>query len=218
TWRLATNLAAAELDSNDVLVINDWRFDGVGYANEAERELAAAIATRIRQHRALNHRKDTDHAQPAQRRGPLGHPRHPRQHPLPVAHQRLRATRRPHRQTPPLPARRRQRLAQRTGGGLMARVWVYDRIQSKKYRDAVAKAKAAKRKPPNRYLVMYYDKTGKQRSESVPTRARADLRVAELSSALLTGTYTDPVVAKVKFAEVAEKWLESRTRIKPSTW
>jgi integrase len=100
----------------------------------------------------------------------------------------------------------------------MARVWVYDRIQSKKYRDAVAKAKAAKRKPPNRYLVMYYDKTGKQRSESVPTRARADLRVAELSSALLTGTYTDPVVAKVKFAEVAEKWLESRTRIKPSTW
>lgn len=65
TWRLATNLAAAELDPNDVLVINDWRFDGVGYTNEAERELAAAIATRIRQHRALKHRKDNDHAQAA---------------------------------------------------------------------------------------------------------------------------------------------------------
>ena len=65
TWRLETNLAAADLDPTDVLVINDWHFDGVGYADEAERELAAAIATRIREHRATKHRKENEHAQAA---------------------------------------------------------------------------------------------------------------------------------------------------------
>jgi len=65
TWRLETNLAAADLDPTNVLVINDWHFDGVGYADEAERELAAAIATRIREHRATKHRKENEHAQAA---------------------------------------------------------------------------------------------------------------------------------------------------------
>ena len=37
-------------------------------------------------------------------------------------------------------------------------------------------------------------------------------------ASLASGTYVDPAVSKVKFAEMAEKWLESRTDIRPSTW
>lgn len=64
-WRLETNLAAAELDPADVVVVNDWHFDGVGYADEAERELAHGIAVRVREHRAAKHQKENDHAQAA---------------------------------------------------------------------------------------------------------------------------------------------------------
>lgn len=100
----------------------------------------------------------------------------------------------------------------------MARVWIYDQINSKKYRDAVARAKAAGRDPQKRYLVCYLDKTGKQRSEAFRTKTAAERRVPDLASSLAAGTYVDPAAAKVKFADMAETWLESRTRIKPSTW
>lgn len=100
----------------------------------------------------------------------------------------------------------------------MARVWVYDRKNSQKYLDAVARAKAAKRRPPHRYMVMYYDKAGKQRSELASTQTRADARRVELEAALATGTYVDPAAAKVKFVDMAEKWLESRSDLRQSTW
>lgn len=100
----------------------------------------------------------------------------------------------------------------------MARVWIYDRKNSKKYLDAVERAKAAKRKPPNRYMVMYYDKSGKQRSELAPTQAWAERRRTELETELLEGSWVDPTAAKVKLVEMAEKWLESRHDIRRSTW
>lgn len=100
----------------------------------------------------------------------------------------------------------------------MARVWVYDRTKTKKYRDAVAKAKAAGRKPPARWEVMYYDRTGKLKSEVAVNKTRAGDRRTELEAALSAGTYIDPDSAKVHFAGIAEKWLASRHDLKPSTW
>lgn len=64
-WRLADNLAAADLDVADVAVVNDWTFTGVGYRDDAERELAHGIAVRVREHRKTKHQKENDHAQAA---------------------------------------------------------------------------------------------------------------------------------------------------------
>lgn len=100
----------------------------------------------------------------------------------------------------------------------MARAWIYDRNESKSYRESVARARKGKRKPPQRYLVCYVDKTGKQRQESAATKSQAEARQTELLASLAGGTYIDPTVARVKFEEVAEKWLESRVDIRPSTW
>ncbi|GAB3479397.1 replication initiator [Amycolatopsis cihanbeyliensis] len=50
-WRLADTLDRLGLDPGTVAVINDWRFQGAGYHSDAERELAAGIAERIRDHR-----------------------------------------------------------------------------------------------------------------------------------------------------------------------
>ncbi len=100
----------------------------------------------------------------------------------------------------------------------MARVWVYDRSKKAKYREAVKKAKSLGRKPPARWEVMYYDQAGKLRSEVAANKARAEQRRTELEAALSTDTYVDPATAKVSFGEVADKWLESRHDLRPSTW
>ncbi|SFJ41296.1 Phage integrase, N-terminal SAM-like domain [Amycolatopsis sacchari] len=100
----------------------------------------------------------------------------------------------------------------------MARAWVYDRTKKKDYLEAVKRAKSKGRQPPSRWLVQYYDRTGKLRSEVAPNKARAEIRRTELESALTQGTYVDPAASKVSVSEMAEKWLESRHDVKPSTW
>jgi hypothetical protein len=100
----------------------------------------------------------------------------------------------------------------------MARVWVYDRNNSQDYKDAVRRAKAKGRKPPARWLVRYYDRAGKLKSEVALNKARAEDRRTELESSLSAGTYVDPASAKVTVAEVAEKWLDTRHDLRPSTW
>jgi hypothetical protein len=50
-FRLAETLDRLGLAADAVLVVNDWAFEGSGYADDAERELAAAIADRIRSDR-----------------------------------------------------------------------------------------------------------------------------------------------------------------------
>jgi hypothetical protein len=47
-FRLAETLDRFGLDPGTVLVVNDWQFDGAGYHDDAERELACGIAERIR--------------------------------------------------------------------------------------------------------------------------------------------------------------------------
>jgi hypothetical protein len=63
--RLAERLTALGIppeDFDDITVINDWEFTGTGYADDAERELAAAIADRTRQARLNRHRQEQDQA------------------------------------------------------------------------------------------------------------------------------------------------------------
>ena len=100
----------------------------------------------------------------------------------------------------------------------MARAWVYDRTKRQTYRDAVKRAKASGRKPPGRWEVQYYDRAGKLRSEVVTTKTRAEDRRTELEASLASGTYIDPTAAKIGFAEIADKWIDARPDLRPSTW
>lgn len=100
----------------------------------------------------------------------------------------------------------------------MARAWVYDRSATADYKDKVAKAKAKGRKPPGRWMVMYYDRAGKLRSEVAVNKTRAEDRRDKLAESLASGTYVDPALSKVTVAEMAEKWLATRHDLKLSTW
>ncbi|MDQ3406186.1 MAG: site-specific integrase [Actinomycetota bacterium] len=100
----------------------------------------------------------------------------------------------------------------------MARVWIYDRSNTKRYKDAVQKAKLARREPPGRWMVQYYDLAGDLRSEVFSTKTPAETRRSTLESALLSGSYVDPAKSRVPLETVAETWLSSRNGLRPSTW
>ena len=61
TFRLAETLERLGLTdrADTVAVVNNWRFDGAGYRNDAERELAAGIDERIRDDRKAKYDKET---------------------------------------------------------------------------------------------------------------------------------------------------------------
>ncbi|WP_344733517.1 tyrosine-type recombinase/integrase, partial [Spinactinospora alkalitolerans] len=99
----------------------------------------------------------------------------------------------------------------------MARAWIYDRTKDKAYRDAVARAKKAKRTPPARWQVRYYDPAGKIRSETFAKKPKAEKRQTEIEGQLDTGTFRDPAAGKVSVAELAEKWLAAQHHLKRST-
>lgn len=47
-WRLREVLASVGATEDTVVVVSDWHFNGVGYRDDAERELAQAISERLR--------------------------------------------------------------------------------------------------------------------------------------------------------------------------
>jgi integrase len=100
----------------------------------------------------------------------------------------------------------------------MARVWIYDNTNTKKYKEAAQKAKKAGRQSPDRWQVLWLDLNGKQKSESVPTKTKAEARRSEIERTLLDGTYVDPAAAKVQFAVMADKWIDARHNLRRSTW
>ena len=60
-FRLAETLAALEVTEDDVIVVNDWEAVGFGHDNDAERELAAAIAeTMLNRKLNRDNRKDQE--------------------------------------------------------------------------------------------------------------------------------------------------------------
>ncbi|WP_134661658.1 MULTISPECIES: site-specific integrase [unclassified Amycolatopsis] len=100
----------------------------------------------------------------------------------------------------------------------MARAWIYDRSGQPDFAARVRKAKSAGRKPPARWMVMYYDRANKLRSEVAPNKTAAEDRRDKIAESLAGGTYVDPNLSKVAVGEMAEKWLASRHDLKPSTW
>ena len=101
----------------------------------------------------------------------------------------------------------------------MARAWVYDRTKDKSYNEAVKKAKAARRTPPARWLVRYYDPSGKLKSAvTYKKKPDAEKRQSDIEASLHEGVYRDPSDGRTTFGEMAEKWLITRTDIKRSTW
>ena len=60
-FRLAETLERLGLteQADSIAVVNDWRFDGAGYRDDAERELAAGIAEHIREDRKHKYSKET---------------------------------------------------------------------------------------------------------------------------------------------------------------
>ncbi|HWD05129.1 MAG TPA: site-specific integrase, partial [Amycolatopsis sp.] len=92
----------------------------------------------------------------------------------------------------------------------MARAWIYDRSGQPDFAARVRKAKSAGRKPPARWMVMYYDRANKLRSEVAPNKTAAEDRRDKIAESLAGGTYVDPNLSKVAVGEMAEKWLASR--------
>ncbi|MBR8742799.1 site-specific integrase [Nocardiopsis sp. MG754419] len=101
----------------------------------------------------------------------------------------------------------------------MARAWVYDRTKDKAFVEAVKKAKTAKRTPPARWWVRYYNPSGKLKSGGVFHRKPdAEKKQTEIENSFHEGSYRNPRDAKVSVGVMAEKWLVTRTDIKRSTW
>jgi integrase len=101
----------------------------------------------------------------------------------------------------------------------MARAWVYDRTKETAYNEAVKRAKADKRTPPGRWMVRYYDPSGRIKSGGTfKKKPDAEKKQTEIENSLHEGSYRNPNDGKATFAEQAEKWLTTRTDIKRSTW
>jgi integrase len=101
----------------------------------------------------------------------------------------------------------------------MARAWVYDRAKEKAYHEAVKRAKEAKRTPPARWLVRYYDPSGRIKSGGTfKKKPDAEKKQTEIENSLHEGSCRNPQDGKVTVGEMAEKWLSARTDIKRSTW
>nr|WP_246422433.1 site-specific integrase [Nocardiopsis mwathae] len=68
-------------------------------------------------------------------------------------------------------------------------------------------------------MVRYYDPAGKLKSAGTyKKKPDAEKRQTEIEASLHEGTYRNPADGKVTFGEIAEKWLASRTDVKPATW
>lgn len=99
----------------------------------------------------------------------------------------------------------------------MTRVWIDDMSTRADYRDRAATARKAKRKPPGRWKVRYYDDRGKERAETFQKEPEAQARRTELEAQLATGAYRDPKEGRKKLGEIAESWLAAQHNLKRST-
>ncbi|MFI9813202.1 replication initiator [Saccharothrix variisporea] len=64
-FRAAETLERLGLEADSVVVVNDWAFVGSGYSSDAERELAAALAERLRAQRQRKYAREEDTHEPA---------------------------------------------------------------------------------------------------------------------------------------------------------
>ncbi|WP_433017671.1 tyrosine-type recombinase/integrase [Kribbella sp. CA-294648] len=67
-----------------------------------------------------------------------------------------------------------------------------------------------------RWLAMWLDPSGKEKSRAFSSKARADKYASEMETDVARGEYADPQAGRVRFGEVLESWLKSRN-VDPST-
>jgi integrase len=67
-----------------------------------------------------------------------------------------------------------------------------------------------------RWLAMWLDPFGKERSRAFSSKARADKYASEMETDVARGEYADPQAGRVRFDEVLESWLKSRN-VDPSS-
>jgi len=71
----------------------------------------------------------------------------------------------------------------------------------------------------NRWMAGWYEPGGvQQRTKSFAKRTDAEAFVAELEDDIRSGRYIDPTARERTFGDAAEAWLESKNRIKDSSW
>ena len=71
-----------------------------------------------------------------------------------------------------------------------------------------------RRKP---WRVRYRDPTGRERSRSFARKADADRFMATIQADLIRGDWTDPRLSKTTLAEWSQRWLVTKTHLKPKT-
>lgn len=71
-----------------------------------------------------------------------------------------------------------------------------------------------RRKP---WRVRYRDPTGQERSKSFTHKADADRFTATVQADLIRGDWTNPRLSKTSLAEWSQRWLATKSRLKPKT-
>jgi integrase len=68
-----------------------------------------------------------------------------------------------------------------------------------------------------RWMARWVDHDGNERTKAFARKAEAQHHVAEITTRLTSGTYSDPRRGAVAFSEVAEPWFDSKSGLKPKT-
>ena len=68
-----------------------------------------------------------------------------------------------------------------------------------------------------RWLARWVDHDGNERSKAFDRKADAQRHITVVTTALSTGSYTDPKRGAATFATVAEPWFDSKRGLKPKT-
>jgi integrase len=70
---------------------------------------------------------------------------------------------------------------------------------------------------PKPWRVRYRDPTGRERSKSFTRKADADRFMATVQADLIRGAWTDPRLSQTTLTEWAERWLRTKSHLKPKT-
>lgn len=77
-----------------------------------------------------------------------------------------------------------------------------------------------RQRPPagdRRFQARYVDRNGKTRTISFDSKKEASEHLAEARADLKRGRWQDPKIARRRFGEYANEWLDSRVDLKPTT-
>jgi hypothetical protein len=91
--------------------------------------------------------------------------------------------------------------------------WCTDR----KHGAGVTLVTTARHGQGKRWLARWVDHDGQERSRAFDRKAEAQAHIAEVTTALTTGTYADPRRGAATFGTVAEPWFDSKAGLKAKT-